>query len=643
MAEQSSSFQSITFSPVDYEAWKKEAEKSLKGKSIEQLHTKTYENIILKPIYTKKDIENLPHVTEMPGFDSMVRGTSTAGYLNNSWFVSQEIDVDNPDEFNRATKEALANGQTMIHINLQNENSNEGLQLHLLENMRKAFTGISLSSTPVLIDTNSELVSFLDTLTSYLNEQNESPRTLAGTIGMDPLGILVETGELQVPLSEIWTQLADAINWAKTNDTSIRTILVKGQPYHNGGANAVQELAYTLATATEYISVLEEKGFNFNEIAKRMTFSFSIGSNVFMEIAKLRAAKIVWSAICKAYGGNAEEARMHINARTSAFTKTVFDPYVNMLRSTTEAFSAIIGGVDSLHVSAFDEAIRSSSSFSRRIARNTQSILKEESHLHRVIDPAGGSWYIEALTNELADAAWTLFKEVVAEGGLLEALKSGSIQTNVNKVYKARQQNVNHRKDKIVGTNMYANIAEKTLVNDKSTLAKSNQGNSQPAVVIKNIPPARIGEAFESLRQASMEYARTTGEHPKVGLLNLGPIPDHKPRADFISGFFEAGGFQIVKNDGYLTVNAAISGAKAMNLDTFVFCGKDEAYGEMIVEISKELKAINPEIRLYIAGKQEEQIVQEYKNVGINDFIHIKTDCYSFLYQLQHEMGVHSI
>ncbi|MFS0863419.1 methylmalonyl-CoA mutase family protein [Fredinandcohnia sp. 179-A 10B2 NHS] len=642
MAEQSSNFQDITFSPVDYEAWKKEAEKSLKGKTIEKLHTKTYENIILKPIYTKKDIEHLPHVKELPGFDSMMRGTTTSGYLNNSWFVSQELNVENPDEFNTAAKEALANGQTMIHINLHGENSNDGLQLHQLENMRKAFTGITLATTPVLIDTNSELVSFLNTLAVYLNEQNETPRTLAGTIGMDPLGLLVETGELQVPLSNIWAQLADAVNWAITNETSIRTILVKGQPYHNGGANAVQELAYTLATATEYISVLEEKGLDFNEIAKRMTFSFSIGSNVFMEIAKLRAARVVWSAICKAYGGSAEEAKMHIHARTSAFTKTVFDPYVNMLRSTTEAFSAIIGGVDSLHVSAFDEAIRKTNSFSRRIARNTQSILKEESHLHRVLDPAGGSWYIEALTNELADAAWTLFKEVEAEGGLLKALKSGSIQSKVKDVYKARQHNVNHRKDKIVGTNMYANLAEKTLVTEKLTPARSKQNNSQPAVVINHIPTVRIAENFESLRHAANEYARKTGEFPKIGLINIGPIPEHKPRADFISGFFEAGGFQIVKNDGYLTVNAAISGAKAMNLDTFVFCGKDEAYKEMIVEISKELKAINPGIRLYIAGKQEGQIAQEYKNAGINDFIHIKTDCYSFLYQLQQEMGVHS-
>ncbi|THE11252.1 methylmalonyl-CoA mutase [Bacillus timonensis] len=633
MTKQSKEFQNITFPSIDYETWKQEAEESLKGKPIEKLHKQTYEKITLKPIYTMKDVQEIPFLHDMPGEGSRVRGSKSTGYLNQSWHVSQEMDLKTPEEFNTVIKDALQNGQTMIHFTLQPQNcQGEGLALHTEEDIGKAFNGISLANTPVLIDAQTDLLAFLSLINSYAKTD-----ALTGTIGMDPLAILVEKGQLSMEPEAAYDQLAESVKWVMENQPKLRTILVKGEPYHNGGANAVQELAFTMGTAIEYMSELLDRGLTVDQIASRMTFSFSIGSNVYMEIAKLRAAKILWTTIIEAYGGKADSCKMYIHARTSAFTKTIYDPYVNMLRSTIEAFSAIVGGIDSLHVSSFDEPIKATDSFSRRIARNTQSILREESFLNKVIDPAGGSWYVESLTNELAEKAWELLNDIESQGGMLKTLKTGNVQKSISSVLQERQKKVNHRIEKIVGTNMYTNIQEQPV---PYTNTKNTYESNDAAISIKRILPVRISESFEQLRQASEQYLQTSGERPKVGLINLGPIPEHKPRADFITGFFEAGGFQVVKNEeGYVTAGDAIEGAKTMNLTTYIICGKDDAYKEMVTEICDEFEKTTPDIRLFIAGKQENE--EFYRNVGINDFIHIGTDCFAFLHHLQQEMGVH--
>ncbi|MFS0822818.1 methylmalonyl-CoA mutase family protein [Bacillus sp. 1P02SD] len=634
MTKQSKEFQNITFPSIDYETWKQEAEKSLKGKPIEKLHKQTYEKITLKPIYTMKDVQEIPFLHDMPGEGSRVRGSKRTGYLNQSWHVSQEMDIKMPEDFNPVIKDALQNGQTMIHFTLQPQNCpGEGLALHTEEDIEKAFNGISLAKTPVLIDAQTDLLAFLSLINSYAKTDS-----LTGTIGMDPLGLLVEKGQLSMEPEAAYDQLAESVKWVMEKQPKLRTILVKGEPYHNGGANAVQELAFTIGTAIEYMSELLDRGLTVDQIASRITFSFSIGSNVFMEIAKLRAAKILWTTIIEAYGGNEDSCKMNIHARTSAFTKTIYDPYVNMLRSTIEAFSAIVGGIDSLHVSSFDEPIKATDSFSRRIARNTQSILREESFLNKVIDPAGGSWYVETLTNELAEKAWVLVKDIESQGGMLDALREGIVQESISSVLQERQKKVNRRKEKIVGTNKYANIQEKPIPYTK-TIATYESNDA--VVSIKRISPIRISESFEKLRQASEQYLQTSGKRPKVGLINLGPIPEHKPRADFITGFFEAGGFQVVKNkEGYVTAGDVIEGAKTMNLTTYIICGKDDSYKEMVTEICDEFKKTTPDIKLFLAGKQENE--EFYRNVGINDFIHIGTDCFAFLHHLQQEMGVHS-
>ncbi|MCA1030662.1 acyl-CoA mutase large subunit family protein [Bacillus timonensis] len=624
-------FKSQSFPSVDYDTWKNEAEKSLKGRPFDKLFTNTYEGIQLKPLYTKQDLEKSHATNSLPGEEPFRRGTSALGYKQKPWYISQELTGESCEELNQLLREELARGLSMIHIVL-----NEGVQIHSIKEINLLFKGISLIEVPLLIDTQSTSLPFLSLFQQYCEQEEIDTKKLVGTVGMDPLGYLAKTGNLPLELTKLLDHMVDSIKWSERAAPHLRVILVNGQPYHNGGASSVQELAFAMATATDYIRACIERGLQIDAIAPKMTFSFSIGSNMFMEIAKLRAAKEMWSTIIKAFGGNRDSQKMNIHARTSAFTKTVFDPYVNMLRSTTEAFAAAIGGVDSLHVSAFDEPFRQPDSFSRRIARNTQLILQEEAHLKHIVDPAGGSWYVETLTDQVGQKAWTLFQEVESEGGMFKALQKGFIQEKINFVYENRMTNVKNRTDKIVGTNMYANLQE-TLVHQDKNITFSVKKDEH--LLVEPVPTRRISEPFEALRMNAISYKEKNGFFPKIGLINIGSITDFKPRADFITGFFEVGGFQLEKIEGNTSKEELVMKVANMDIDTFVFCGKDEDYQEYVEPMISKLNA-RKQYRFYIAGKQLAQSEKDFKELGVLDFIHMKSNCYELLASLQADMGV---
>ena len=686
--EKVESLKAQKFPTVNYQSWREEAEKTLKGKPVEKLSTCTYEDISLKPIYTKEDTAELEHMNDLPGLPYFKRGVEKLGYVTNPWKVSQEIASATIHDANAILKHDLARGQTMVNmfVNHSQHKPNRGITILTLKDLTALFEGITINKYPLLIDTDLCSLPFTSLLIAYCNEKNISLESINGTIGMDPLGSFVSEGKLSIPLKKLYDIMALQLTWAKESAPQLRTILVKGQPYHNGGASAVQELAFTLAAGVDYIQECQNRGLTIDDITPRMLFSFSVGSNLFMEVAKLRAARLLWTKVVEAYDGNDDSKKMNIHARTSSYTKTVYDPYVNMLRSTTEAFAAAIGGVESLHVSTFDEALRNSNDFSRRIARNTQIILQEESHLNKVVDPAGGSWYIETLTSEVADKAWSLFQQVEDKGGFFKALQEGFIQSEIKNVSETKQENVKSRKDKIVGTNFYANLSEKPLTSSAERLSVSNETirrlqvneainkelgnaiNENDETLVKlsveflssgasveellslfkessseGVEPVvahRLAEPFEELRNAAIVFKNSTGDWPKIGLINLGPISIHKPRADFITGFFEAGGFQVVKNAGYQSIEEAVQGYRSTNLSTNVICGSDELYAEMVEELVTKIKAINPKTTLFVAGKQATHVGEQFVNAGVSDFIHIKSNCYDVLKKLQLEMGV---
>ena len=331
-----------------------------------------------------------------------------------------------------------------------------------------------------------------------------------------------------------------------------------------------------MTAAIETLRAMAARGISVDEFAKRLRFEFSQGANFFMEIAKIRAARQVWARIAESFGGGEEARKSDIFAKTSSFTKTVYDPYVNMLRNTTEAFSAVVAGVEGLTVVTFDEAFKPSSEFSRRQARNAQIMLQKEFNLLEPVDPAGGSWYLEALTEELAGKIWTELQKIESQGGFVKSVREGLIQKDIDAELQERFKKLAKRSDRAVGTNMYPNMSEPLPEWPSKAEAKTALGSD----AITPIRPRRWTEQFEELRRRTETYKAKTGDNVKIFLANMGPIPQHKARADFITGFMEVAAFDVLKNDGFKTTdecayaaaNAAKDGAIAA-----VICSTDAA------------------------------------------------------------------
>jgi methylmalonyl-CoA mutase len=466
----------MDFPPSSYEKWKEAAISDLRGKSFKgELFTETDEKIILKPIYTQSNIKNVDQVRSFPGNEPYVRGTKADGYMVKSWDICQEIPAFSAEEFNTSLKHDLLGGQTAVLLlpdrafqlgkdpddAVSDDIGQGGISISQLDDFCSALAGIDIQKYPLYIDPGFSSLTIMMMLVAYTEKYKINTKNIRAYIGGDPLGFLVREGMLPAPLNRVFDHMKWSVCWAKTHFPKMRAVGVNSAPYHNSGAHVVQELAFAVASGVEYINCLQNRNLNIDEIAQSIHFSFCTGSFFFMEIAKYRAAKALWSKIVKEYGGSSESQKINIHARTSTYNKCVYDPYVNMLRATTESLSAIIGGVNSLHTSAFNESFTYPDEFSRRIARNTQLILEKEVHLRNPIDPAGGSYYIEALTAEVAEKAWDLFQEIEKMGGMLKAIQQEFPQNKIAEVAARKKKDIASRKSILVGTNMYANAEEK--------------------------------------------------------------------------------------------------------------------------------------------------------------------------------------
>ncbi|HEX7357860.1 MAG TPA: acyl-CoA mutase large subunit family protein, partial [Ignavibacteriaceae bacterium] len=463
------------FSVPSFEEWKKQVEKDLKGDLIEKkLITKTYEDINLNPIYTSEDVKYLNQITNLPGFEHYLRGSSASGFNGRDWEIAQEYNQAMPEDLNEALRFDLKRGLNSINIVLDNptqlgldadqsksgEVGKYGLSISGVRKMQILFKDIDLTAQPININGGFSALPVTLLFKAYADETRISLMNIKGSITSDPYDYLLTKGELPISLKQIFDEMKLSTELMIKSNSAIKTICINGFGFNNSGASAVHELAFTLATAVEYMNEMISRGLKTDDVAKRIKFSFGVGSFYFMEVAKLRAARMLWSKILESFGANEENRKMFIHCKATEFNQTYFDPYVNMLRTTTEAFSAIVGGADSIHTNPFDESFNPSDNFSRRIARNTQIILKEESHLDQVIDPAGGSYFVEKLTDEIANAAWKLFQTTEEKGGMLKAIQSGFVQEEISKVAEAKKNDFAKRKTVLVGTNLYANPKE---------------------------------------------------------------------------------------------------------------------------------------------------------------------------------------
>jgi methylmalonyl-CoA mutase len=630
------------FSLPTFEEWKAEAGKALKGAPYaKKLVTGTYEGIDLQPIYTAADSDSLPHTGHKPGSGSFVRGTHCGGYLEQPWEICQEITASSARQFNEALKHDLQHGQTGITLFLDRHRGGFGIDSR--EDLAAALAGIDLETYPLHIIPGHSALEPLQLLAAYLDGAGLNKNLVKGSIDTDPLGVLAVHGNLPTDISTVYDNMAEAIRWAKSHMPGMKTIGPCGLPYHNAGADAVRELAYVIAGAVHYIDQMQERGLPVDTIAGSMRFTFAVGPFFFMEIAKLRAARMLWSKIIVAYGGSNKSAGMTIHGKTSRYNQTICDPYVNMLRTTTEAFAAITSGVDSLSTNRFNETFAPADEFSRRVARNTQNVLLEECKADRLIDPAGGSYFVESLTLQVAEKAWKHFQQIETKGGMLEALLEGFPQHEIKGVAGQRQEDIAGRKSILVGTNFSANVKEALPLPDSP--GDIHPGGTAGEVTVEPLDFHRAAERFEKLRQTVQAYKEKTGckTGPKVFLAVMGPLSQHKARADFALSFFETGGFDVIypHGHGFDSGEAAVEAASASGAGVVVICSTDETYPDLVPPIVSGLKKKNADVITVLAGYPKDR-VEEYKKAGVDEFIYIGADACGVLTGILNKPGVRS-
>ncbi|MFE3974119.1 MULTISPECIES: methylmalonyl-CoA mutase family protein [unclassified Peribacillus] len=616
----------ITFPKPSLEEWKEAAEVSLKGKSVEKLKTNTYEGITLYPLYTET-ADSTANVAELPGFFPYTRGTFPTGYYEKPWLVVQPVSGVTAEEANEKMKVSFKRGQNVVAYPAR----------LLAEGARaeKLFKDIPLREIPVFIDLKGKQKGLFPQFKAVAESQNAQ---LTGVVAEDPIAEWLIGGQLPEDTDHYFAEWLKTIQDYQKVGRDLKTVLINTAVYHNGGANAVQEIAYGLSAAVQYLLEGQKQGLSISSVSERIVFSFAVDSNYFMSIAKLRAARRLWAGLAEAFDTAPDHFKMAIHAVTSELTETLYDQHVNILRTTNQAFAAAIGGIQYLQIHPFTHATGESDDFSERIARNTHLILKEETNITTVVDPAGGSWYVEQLTDELAEKAWAKFLEIDEAGGILELIKQGTLQKDIAEVYLGRVQNAAFRKDSIIGTNVYPNPADKIKT---PTLDKHvSYMKVEKPVGITPIALERVSIQFEQIRLRSESYKEINGTAPTIGLINLKNLKSYKPRADFVKSLAAAGGIETVGSKGCQTIQEAVDYVASTNFPIYCICGSDGDYAELAPITIKEIKKQFPEINIYLAGKQQEELEITLSEAGMKDSIHVKTNVIAILLELLHELGV---
>ncbi|HOK47525.1 MAG TPA: acyl-CoA mutase large subunit family protein, partial [Bryobacteraceae bacterium] len=495
------------FPPVTTEQWIDAIRRDLKGADYEKkLIWRTEEGIDVKPFYRSEDIRELPNLDTLPGEFPYLRGTR----LSNAWRIRERIFAGDVKSANERARKAVAAGAEEIAFDLRK----------------------------IRVETASDLLSLVDSLDCPVHFE-------AGPAGLNVLRLLAEAagtwhglaGSLDydphmngIEASDVDAML-ELVRSVTSRAPTFRPLSVNAHRFRDSGGSIVQELGYALAAGIDYLGGLTSRGFSVDDAARSLGFSFAAGSNFFFEIAKLRAARMLWAQAVQSFGpSKTDSAKAAIHVRGSRWNKTIYDPYVNIVRSTTEALAAVLGGCDSLETPPFDECFRYPDDFSRRLARNTQIIMKKEAWLDRVADPAGGSYYVEALTDSLARAAWKLMQEVEKSGGFSENWKRGSIQAEIEKSRKAKEDAVAHRRTAIIGTNQHPDPHERML----DRIERKPEDAISP----------RAAEVFERLRLRTERHAARGGRVPFFLLAEFGDLKMRRARSQFAAGFFECAGFK---------------------------------------------------------------------------------------------------
>ncbi len=612
------------FPPVSTREWMDKVTTDLKGADFNRkLVWKTSEGHEVMPFYRQEDIENLRYIDSLPGDFPYLRGNRIE---NNNWRIRQNITVTDYSAANKKALEILMKGIDSLGFYIADPESVSERNFNIL------LSGISHEAIELNFLSEGKAKEIVDFFIGYLKKTNADPQKIHGAIETDPLGRLMLNGTLCIPVEKGFDYLAD-VSGRISDLPEFRSIHLNASNFGNAGADIVQELAFSLSMGAEYISQFGERGIDADDAASRIRFSFGIGSSFFQEIAKLRAARLLWSVIMSGFvPGKKDAARMEIHCVTSRWNKTIYDPYVNILRTQTEAMSAILGGTDSLTVEPFDIIFRKPDEFSERIARNQQLILKEESYFDKVADPAAGSYYVENLTSLIAESAWKLFLEGETNGGFLESLKKGFIQGKIKESASSRKADIAKRKTIFLGTSLYT-VQDELIPKDADPGKLFMENNPEENFIVEPLKLFRGPEVFEKLRLSVEKASRK----PVIFLFTTGNHVMRKARAQFSLNFFGCAGYHIIDNPGFETIEEGIKEAINLKADIVVICSSDEEYEVIAPDIYNRLK---DKAIVVVAGNPP--CIEDLKNKGLEHFISVKSDVIDTLNYFNSLLGIGS-
>jgi methylmalonyl-CoA mutase len=672
------------FAPTSLEAWRALLEKDLKGASFESLRGTTESGLPLEPLYTKENVVD-PARVGVPGLPPFTRGAEAG---RRGWVIRQEYDDPRADVVRSQIADDMGRGVEAVLLRL---GLDAGLRVLTAGDLAHVLGDLDPRATDVWLSPGEDALGIAAAYVAFARTRGAEASELRVSFGADPLGALASRGMLRSGLRGTYRDMRELARFANASGEGMRAVRVDTEPYAEAGAGAVDELAFALSTYTGYLGRLVEWGLDVDAAAAQIDLAVSTGGEFFEQIAKLRALRLLVAKVVKACKGSAEAQAACVHARNGRFTKSQRDPWVNLLRGTAESFAGALGGADSVATTPFDVAYASSDAFARRLARNTQLVLREESKVGEVIDPAGGSYFVERLTEDLARAAWSAFREIERRGGMQAALLSGYVASRLRASDAQRTEALRRRKRVVLGVNEFPSLSEVSLdrapvdlrdvegelgrefgegdqderymalidvnsaaysgaqsggglveiaasaVTKGADLASLREVLERGEAVLATEPlrPRRAAEDWERLRDLSDACLAREGARPRVFVALLGSVAEHTARSTWVQNLLAAGGFEAVAPAGLETTDRLVAAFRESGTKVALLAGPDARYEEALPALTGALAEAGASTIL-LAGKPKKDGARDE---GVHAFVHVGADVYGVLEWLHVGLG----
>lgn len=617
------------FDAVDRNDWRGLVDKALKGADFDRaMVSQTEDGLTVEPIYAR---DQAPALAPAPGTSPYTRGTrpEVAGL---GWQIHQIVAAQDPQDANRTILEEVEAGANGIVLHVAAPGQ-FGLKLNASADVVTALTGVYLDLAPVQFSAGLNDVATANLFLDALPALGANPDTVCAHLNLDPIGSWARWGGGTQPIDAALKEANEVAKRVNQSAPKMRTIHVDATHAHEAGATEAQELALLAATYVAYLKAFEDQGVSPKDAFNQIAFTLSVTDDIFTSLAKLRAGRRIICRIADASGVDSVSIQsLFMTARTSERMLAKRDPWTNILRTTVACAAAAFAGTEAIVVHPFTWALGQPDAFARRLARTTQIVCQEESSLGRVVDPAGGSWYIESLTNDLAEYAWKNFQDIEHQGGVLNALRAGTLQSEIAKHAGQRDAKIAKRKVPLTG------VSEFPLLGSDGVTVEPWPAPADPpkANDITPLTPIRFAQAFEDLRDTADAIEKKTGTPPRVFLANLGRIVDHNTRSTWIKNLLASGGIEALTNDGFENADAAAKAFGESNAKVACICSSDALYSDHAVDTAKALKSAGANLVL-MAGKPGDNESQ-FVAAGVDQFLYVGIDVVKTLSQLLKNM-----